>query len=40
MITNVLPSAPKEKAAPERGPYEGDTLKDDSDKGLVKLSGV
>lgn len=38
--TGVLTKDPLPKDSPTRGPYEGDTLKADSDKGLVKLSGV
>ena len=40
MMTDVLAKEPPANDAPARGPYEGDALKADSEKGLVKLSGV
>ena len=40
MMTDVLAKEPPTNDAPARGPYEGDALKADSEKGLVKLSGV
>ena len=40
MMTDVLAKEPPANDAPARGPYEGDALMSDSEKGLVKLSGV